>query len=288
MFTSQDFVVGQSVDLKDVIISVTPEITPFTSLLLTKEVKADNPTINWIEEELGDSASTLAEGANAPDFVADTLTNMTNYCELWGATATVSNTAQYSTAVGISDLLARQVANKTKAIKLKMENQFINGTDGGYDKTTSTYTTNGILELIAAGNKVTNATLTAEKFEETLSTLYDAGVNYNMICFCPADLKKTINGFETMEFYARDKFAGVDIEKYYSVYGTVSFVLSEKLTNQLFVVNPDFLELATLIPFHGVVQSANGSKQSVFLETQAGIKLLNSKAAASFSISAGE
>lgn len=86
---------------------------------------------------------------------------------------------------------------------------------------------------------------------------------------------------------ARDKELGFDSELYSSVYGQVRFVLSEKVgANKLFVVNGDYLETPTLIPFSGTKQPVSGSKQSIYLETQMGIKLLNQKAAASFEITA--
>lgn len=115
MFTSDKFVPGQSIDMKDVLIQTTPVLTPFTTLLLDKTVKAENVTLNWIEEAINESAAvTLGEGADAPAVVDDTLAPMTNYCELIGATATVSNTAQATTAKGISDLLAHEVVKKQK------------------------------------------------------------------------------------------------------------------------------------------------------------------------------
>ena len=83
---------------------------------------------------------------------------------------------------------------------------------------------------------------------------------------------------------ARDMFQGFDTEIYVTTYGRIRFVLSEKLDNKLFIVNPNYLELAELIPFHAVPQAVSGSKQSIFLETQFGLKLLNSRAGASFAI----
>ncbi|WP_003545427.1 DUF5309 domain-containing protein [Desulfotomaculum nigrificans] len=284
MFTSDKFVPGQSIDMKDVLIQTTPVLTPFTTLLLDKTVKAENVTLNWIEEAINESAAvTLGEGADAPAVVDDTLAPMTNYCELIGATATVSNTAQATTAKGISDLLAHEVVKKTKAMKMRMENILINGTKS-YDATTKTYTTDGILAQIDPANQVTNTSFTKAKFEETVAKMYDAGVNDEMICFIPAQMKIALNGFNNVEFLARDMFQGFDTEKYVTPYGIITFVLSEKLQNKLFIVNPNYLELAELIPFHAVPQPVSGSKQSIYLETQFGLKLLNSKAAASFAI----
>ena len=287
MFNTQDFQPGQSFDLKDVIIEVNKKQNPFTTLLLSKSVPASSPHVQWLQEEINSaSAVTMAEGGNAPAYLKDSLGTKENYLELIGATATVTNTAQYSNAIGISDLLAHEVTKKTKAVKAQFENRFIHGTGGGYVSASQTYKTNGILEQIHADNKVTDTGLTVENFEATVEKLYNAGVSDNMICFVPARLKKVITQFDSVDHFAKDNFLGFDIDTYITVFGNLSFVLTEGLTDQLFIVNPEYIELSTLIPFHATVQSVSGSKQSVYLEQQAGVKLLNEKAAASFTIEA--
>ncbi|WP_066639686.1 SU10 major capsid protein [Desulfolucanica intricata] len=282
MFTSDKFVSGQSIDMKDVLIQTTPILTPFTTMLMSKTVRAENVVLNWIEESINELAAvTLPEGADAPAVVDDTLIPMTNYCELIGATASVSNTAQAINAKGVSDLLAHEVAKKTKAIKMKMEDVLINGV-ANFDPLTLTYTTAGILAQIHIDNQISNAGFTKEKFEETVSKLYDAGTNEEMVCFLPASMKVALNDFEALTFLQRDFMLGYDTEVYVTPYGRIRFVLEEKLNKKLFIVNPNYLELAQLIPFHGIPEAVSGSKQSIYLETQFGLKLLNSKAAASF------
>ncbi|WP_311519080.1 SU10 major capsid protein [Paenibacillus albidus] len=284
IFTSDKFLPGQSVDMKDIITQTTPIITPFSTMMLNKTVRAEAPKISWIEEALDESSAvTLPEGGDAPEFVEDDTELLDNFCELLAATATVSNTAQASTAVGIGDLLAKEVSKKTQSLKLRLENVLINGTKG-YSTTTKTYTTGGILEQIHTSNRLTAATPTQAEFENLLSKMYHAGTNYDMTVFLPANLKTIVNTFDSVTYLARDKFLGFDMEIYSSVYGQVKFILSEKLQNKMFVVNPNYLELATLIPFHGTPQPLSGSKQSVFLEGQYGLKLLNRKAAASLTI----
>lgn len=283
MFTSKDFAVGQNYDLKDVLIEVNKKQNPFVTFLMSKTVKATSPQVHWITEEIADSAVTLAEGGDAPQFQSDTLAPRDNYLEIFANTATVTNTAQYSTAKGISDLLAHEVDKKTKAIKRRMENRFLHGVKG-YDSATGTYTTDGILNQINTDHKVTGQ-LTADAFEEMIGKLYDAGVSDEILVFVPARIKKQLNELGNVEFYARDKFLGFDMEQYITVFGTVNFILCEELgNNKFFAVNPNYLEMPVLIPFHAQVEAVSGSKQSVFLETQAGVNLLNDKAAASFEI----
>lgn len=284
IFSTDKFVEGQSYDLRKYLVDVTPQKTPFTNLLLTKTVRADNPVVNWITVAINeDAAVTLAEGADAPTPADDTATPLSNYCELQGVTATVSNSAQYSSATGITDLLMTEVDRKTRSLKLKIENTLINGTKS-YNSSTKTYTTDGILAQIHSGNKVTDAAFTETKFLDTIETIYNAGAGEDMVCFLPARMKLTLNGFHEFQWFAKDRMAGVDVDVYTSPFGNVNFALTEKITNKLFVVNPSYLELAELIPFHGIVQPVSGSKQSIYLETQYCLKLLNPKAAASFEI----
>ncbi|MED0665306.1 DUF5309 family protein [Bacillus badius] len=285
MFTHDKFLEGQSVDLKDVLINTTPIVTPFSTYMLGKTVKATAPMVSWIEEEINLlSAKKQAEGGNAPAYEADSAEMLSNYLELVGATALVSNTAQASSAVGVSDLMAKEVASKTKAIKMYIEDMLINGKKG-FDAGTKTYSTGGILEQIHDTNKFTGKSLTVKDFEKVLESLYNAGVNDNMTVFLPASLKQVINTFDSVTFMARDKELGFDTEVYTSVFGQVRFVLTEKLgANKLFVVNGDYLEMPVLIPFNGKQEPVSGSKQSIYLETQLGLKLLNRKAAASFEI----
>ncbi|UOR12183.1 SU10 major capsid protein [Halobacillus amylolyticus] len=279
-FNSQDFVQGQSYDLSSIITEVNKQKNSFVQFLMSKRVKASNPQVHWITEEIADSAVTLAEGGDAPAYTKDTQTPLDNYLELFANTATVTNTAQASSAVGVSDLLTKEVEKKTKAIKNLMENKMIHGVKG---YATSTYKTGGILEQVDAANKVTGTSLTKAKFESMLEAMYNAGVSDNMLVFLPANMKKLVNGFDSVEHYAREKFLGFDADEYITPYGNAYFTLCEGLgQDNMFVVNPDYVEFAELIPLNGKVEASSGSKQSVYIETQSGIKLLNPAAAASF------
>lgn len=283
MFKHNDFLEGQSVDINDVLIQTTPIVTPFTTYLLSKGVNATAPSVSWIEESINlDSAVTQTEGGDAPAYVKDNAKMLSNYLEIFASTATVSNTAKASDAIGVNNLLAKEVANKSKAIKMRIENTLINGTKGFSG---GKYQTAGILEQIHDDHKLTGKTFTKKVFEDLLATQYHAGTNDNMLVFLPASMKMKINEFEDVVFMARDKELGFDSEVYSSVYGQVRFVLSERVgKDKLFVVNGDYLELPTLINFNATKEPVSGSKESVYMETQLGLKLLNQKAAASFEI----
>ncbi|WP_025843741.1 DUF5309 family protein [Brevibacillus agri] len=283
MFTTQDFVTGQVLDLKNEIILANPKATPFTTFMMSKEVDAQSPVVSWIEETINESSATsIPEGGDAPAHQKDDSGLMENYLELFAAQALVSDTAQASNAVGIADLLAKDIAMKTEAIKRRIEVKLLYGTKvyaGGK------YETAGIFNQIHANNKVTDTALSATKLEETLSKIYDAGVSYNMIAFCSAYMKNEINKLGVVTLLGRDQQLGFDTNVYSSAFGDITFIDVPMMDrNDLLIVNPDFLELATLIPFQAKPEPVSGSKQAVFLQTQLGAKLLNSKSAASLKI----
>lgn len=284
MFMLENYLPEQVSDINKFLINTTPVQTPFSTFVMTKEQKANDAKFSWIEETINEtSAVTQSEGGNAPAHVNDGSALLDNYAEIFAGTALVSNTAQAVSAIGVNDLLAKDVFKKTQSIKLRMEDKFINGTKS-YDPATKTYHTGGILEQINTANRVTNATLNENSFLDTLEKLYTAKTNSNMVCFLPARMKMTINGFSDVKYLARDKVLGFDAETYTSVFGNVTFVLAEKLNNNLFILNSDYIEAKTLIPFHIDDEPVSGSKKSKYLEIQTGIALLNSKAAASFAI----
>ncbi|MGI2326422.1 SU10 major capsid protein [Planococcus sp. YIM B11945] len=283
MFKVEDKVI----DLRDVLVEVNKKQNPFTTFLLSKQVPASAPVYTWIQTEIADSAVTLAEGGDAPQYTKDGNELKQIFLEIFANTATVSNTAQYSSHHGINDLLAKEVDSKTKAIKRRVENKLIHGV-GSYDAATGTYHTSGILEQIDTDNKLTGGVFDDNAFEAVVEKLYDAGVSDNMVAFLPASMKKNLVDSANVVHLAREKFMGFDADVYSTVFGQVTFVLTEEIgKGKMFIANPEYIEMPVLIPLHGQVEPVSGSKQSVFLETQLGISLLNEKAAASFEIVEG-
>lgn len=285
MFKTSDLLEQQSIDLKDVIIEANPQQTPFSTFAMSKAVKAGNPIVNWIEETIEDSATTIAEGGDAPAFVKDTSEPMSNYLELFASTATVSHTAQASEIAGINDLLLREVEKKTKSMKRYIEQKLLYGEKAfANDK----YETSGIFEQINASNRHKVPSLSAigeSSFQDLLSSVYDAGVGYNLIAFMNAHTKNQLNKLASVTYIGTDKQLGFNADRFTTAYGEAYFVdVPNMKAGDIVVVNTDFIETPTLIPFQAIPQAQSGSKTSVFLQTQLGIKLLNSRAAASLRV----
>lgn len=283
MFDTQQFLQGQSYDLKDELILANPIRNAFSSFALSKSVKANNPVVSWIEETVEDSAVTMPEGGDAPEQQNDSRELLSNYLELFGATAMVSNTAQASEVVGINDLLAKDVKMKTEAIKRRIENKMLYGTK---NYANGTYEMDGIFNLVHTDNRVTDASgIAPALLDETISKVYDAGLGYNLVAFCNAHMKHNINQFANVTYLGRDKMLGMDINVYSTAFGDITFIDVPAMNREdLLILNPEYIETPVLIDYHATLQGENGSKKSVYLETQLGLKLLNSKAAATFRV----
>ncbi|ACB84818.1 DUF5309 domain-containing protein [Natranaerobius thermophilus] len=287
MFTHNNFLQYESIDMSGVLEVTNVPQTPITSLLMVRQVQAQAPQVHWVEVEIDESSAvTQGEGDDAPEHKTDNRELKENYLEIFGATAKVSNTAQYSTSETVNDLLAHEVELKTQSIRNRMENKFINGNKNFAD---GVYETDGILNLINSENQKTEDEFNENVFLDTLQKLYDANVHDNMIVFLRPEEKIKINQeFNNVVKYTDtlDRVAGFDAEQYISPFGIVRFALAPKLpANTMFVINPAYLEMPTLIPFTARPQNPSGSKQEVYLETQAGVKLLNSYAGSTLEIS---
>lgn len=284
MYTSNNFAQYQSLDLSKEIAIINPQRTPFSSYLLQngKNTKATSNVINWYEETLNTTAiKTIKEGGDAPTEVEDTTGLLSNYTELVTGTAKVSNTAQASEAVGIDDLMAREVNKKLTLLKYAVEDRIMKGTKAAKTDTTG-QTMNGLLNLVHADNVVSGTALTAPVFTSILKKMYDSGTSDNMICFIDDTSKQTINAFADVKYMAKDNFLGFTCDRYHTDYGDVTFVLAPSLSTakSFVVVNPDYLELKELQPTQAIDLAITGDSMSKMVKWEGCIKLGNSKAAA--------
>ena len=79
------------------------------------------------------------------------------------------------------DLISKDMAMKTEAIKRRIEQKFLYGVKAF---AAGKYETNGIFNLVNAINNIDgvtdSATLTPDTFESLISKVYDSGVSYNL------------------------------------------------------------------------------------------------------------
>lgn len=284
MYTSNNFAQYQSLDLSDEIKIINPQITPFTTFLLSngKTTKATSNIINWYEETLNtDAIHVSKEGADAPADVQDSTGLLSNYVELITGTAKVSNTAQASEIVGVTDLMAREVNKKLTLLKYFEEKELMLGVKAAATSSDG-QKMNGLLNMIHADN-VVNATgaLTKAIFEAMLKKMYDSGTSDNMICFIDDTNKQAVNSFIDPRYMAKDNFIGFTCDRYHTDYGDVTFVLTPSLSGakSFTVVNPDYLELKELHSAQAIDLAITGDSISKMVKWEGCLKLGNSKAA---------
>ncbi|WP_035290935.1 DUF5309 family protein [Clostridium sp. KNHs214] len=286
MYTTENFAQYQSLDLGKEIAIINPQRTPFLSYLLqnNKSTKAISNVVNWYEETLNTSAiKTVMEGADAPAETEDSTALLDNYTQLFLGTAKVSCTAQSSEAVGIDDLMAREVSKKLTLLKYAMEDALIKGTKA--KKTESVgQKMNGLINLINSSNVVNavGSVPTETEFKKAMKIMYDCGTNDNMLCFIDDASKQAINAFANLQFMGKDNFLGFTCDRYHTDYGDITFVLTPALSGakSVLLVNPDYLELKELQKAQAVDLAITGDSIKKMVKWEGTLKLSNSKAGA--------
>lgn len=113
--------VGNREELADKIYQITPEETPFLSLIGRKSVKSIHP--EWQTDVLGsvDLDNNQPEGNDwAFDAVSPT-TRVGNYCQISEKSVIISRTQDATDKAGRKSELAREVAKRGKELKIDME-----------------------------------------------------------------------------------------------------------------------------------------------------------------------
>lgn len=113
--------VGNREELADKIYQITPEETPFLSLIGRKSVKSIHP--EWQTDTLGsvDTSNNQPEGNDwAFDAVTPT-TRVGNYCQISEKSVIISRTQDNTDKAGRKSELAREVAKRGKELKIDME-----------------------------------------------------------------------------------------------------------------------------------------------------------------------
>lgn len=112
---------GNREDLLDAIYNICPSDTPFMSMI--PRTKATNVYHEWQTDTL-DSATTAnaqLEGDAVSRSTSANPTRLGNYCQISRKDATVTGTQREADHAGVRDLLAYQMAKKTKSLKTDME-----------------------------------------------------------------------------------------------------------------------------------------------------------------------
>lgn len=291
MIKRSDFLENEVVDLTEEIKLVSPTDTPLTTMLMSRGQveKATDITVTWRERELNSDRGTLKlEGAEAGEVITSTRGSLSNVCQIIEKVTQVSGTAQALQPKGISNVFEAEVQDRLKETKRDLEWYFLNGAKA-LESDSTPRQMNGLINLVNAGNVVTNATLTEEKFLDAFQKMWEHGAQGEYFAFVNASMKRAINDLAKAGGNVRwvldngsiANTFGIGVSKIVTDFGEVNLVLDRYMADKnILAVDLDEVRIAELRPtfYEDLPKAGDYHKGHVINEST--IKLLNSYAGA--------
>lgn len=289
MIKTTNFTQHENIDLSKEIALVTPNDTPFTTLLMNKKLveTAGSVTINWREKTLDDTEDiSKTEGFTVDTFVSSGRAEKSNVMEIFSKAVQVSGSAQASNVVGINDLFASEINDRLTEVKVNIEKKVLAPTNYN-DGSTEPFIRRmkSIFEQVDPANVVDITTApTQADFKAVVKKLWDAGLGSNeFYCFVNADFKEIIDGFYANQInynMPMDTF-GFVANKVITNYGVVNVVLNRHMpVDKILVVDPAYLRLVYLRKPAFEMLAKDGDNLKGMVITECSLKVLNSKAVA--------
>ncbi len=291
MIQTKDFLSMENIDLMAEMGVAQPLDTPLTTLLMGRgQTDKETAPLVYFREKTLDTTEDISqvEGSETTEFQASTRLPKNNYCEIFKKAVSVSGTAQASSVTGIADMYTSEMADRLVELKVNLEKALTNGVKNDGSATPFKRRMDGIFNFVDAGNKITNASLTEDEFKATVKKLWDNGLGSNgYVCLANADLKEVIDGFYQTQYNynAPQGEFGLVANSINTNYGNVSLMLDRHIPEStLIVFDPNYVRLGFLrTPFSEVLAKTGDNVKGQVL-AEATIKVLNSKALATFTI----
>lgn len=294
--------IGQREDLTDAIYMISPEKTPFTSMI--GRSKAQAVYHEWQEDSLAaaDGANKRAEG-NEASFTTPTPTvRRGNYCQISDKTAIVSETLEAVRKAGRKSEMAREMAKRSKELKIDVEtillaNQAASGTDpralGGIgawlatnvDKdaagTNPTQTSGAPTD---ARNDGTQRALTEDMLKTVVQSCWTNGAEPSII-MAGAFNKTAVSAFagnadKVVNLSgAKPGVIVASMDVYVSEFGNLKVVPNRwQRTRDLFVLDPSHLAVAFLRGYKSTALSKTGDAEKRLINVEYTLEVKNEKA----------
>jgi hypothetical protein len=283
-------------DLADIISMISPEETPFTSAI--GKSKASQKTHEWLKDDLAavNKDNAAVEGADAADSTLVTPVRLSNQCQIFTKTVSVSNTFEAVNTAGGKSELARQIMKASKELKRDQEAAYLSANPtaatgarklGGAEawiKSNALHGTGGATAGYASGAVGAVTAGTGRAFTEAMLTTalqnaYTAGGNVTTI-IAPPSLKAkigTFTGGATKQAIADGKKTinvGVDI--YNGDFGRQSVVASRFMTTSTVIAYDEELwRIATLRGVQKIELGVSGDSKKFQLVTETTLESLN-------------
>ncbi|MBV4448882.1 DUF5309 domain-containing protein [Clostridium tyrobutyricum] len=291
MIQTKDFLSMENIDLMAEMGIAQPLDTPLTTLLMGRgQTDKETAPLVYFREKTLDTTEDISqvEGSETTEFQASTRLPKNNYCEIFKKAVSVSGTAQASSVTGIADMYTSEMADRLVELKVNLEKALTNGVKNDGSASPFKRRMDGIFNFVDAGNKITNASLTEDEFKATVKKLWDNGLGSNgYVCLANADLKEVIDGFYQTQYNynAPQGEFGLVANSINTNYGNVSLMLDRHIPEStLIVFDPNYVRLGFLrTPFSEVLAKTGDNVKGQVL-AEATIKVLNSKALATFTI----
>ncbi len=296
MIQTKDFLSMENVDLMAEMGVAQPLDTPLTTLLMGKgQVDKETAPLVYFREKSLDTTENISqvEGSETTVFQSSTRVPKSNYCEIFKKAVSVSGTAKASSVTGIADLYTSEMADRLVELKVNLEKELTNGVKNDGSATPFIRKMDGIFSFVDEGNKITEASgdaFTEEVFKSTVKKLWDNGLGSNgYVALCNADLKEKIDGFYNTQYNynAPQGEFGLVANGINTNFGHVSLILDRHIPEgSLIVFDPSYIRLGFLrTPFSEILAKTGDSVKGQVI-AEATLKVLNSKALATFTISA--
>ena len=253
--------------------------------------KAMAESFVWRQEDNRDVESDLLEGRlegaeliGASD--APKRKKLTNNCQIFSRSASITGTAMALNPLGIKDHLAKEMEAQMVLLKRGLNQVLIEGTIQDEDRDArKPRKMNGLLNFIDTVQDCEGRELTAEDIENTLETLWKNGEAGDKLCLVNASVKKKLNKIyadvpeATLQIQAGGNTFGVQATSVITDFGTIHIILDRCMpTDQVVIVKPSELVLSTLRPFEIIddPKTFDGIKKTIIGEY--GLKVRNTKA----------
>ena len=248
--------IGLKEDVSNLITTISPTETPFTTLI--KSEKCSARVFEWQEDTIRAGAGNAQiEGHTFTAGTISPTTMRTNNTQILSETFEVTSTADSIAVYGRAKETAYQLSKTLKSIKKDLEFAYV-----GVDNAAVTGNSTTAREMASATQQIstsvdagTNATdpMTEAKLLELHEDCYDNGSDPNVLMIKPADAT-IVSGFAAASGRTRDFDTGTAlvnvIDLYVSSFGELRVTLNRnQLTTHAFLIDPAMWRSVVLRPF---------------------------------------
>ncbi|AWA69297.1 TPA: SU10 major capsid protein [Klebsiella pneumoniae] len=282
---------GQHKALSDIVENISPESTPFLSMIVKSTI--DNVLFYWTEEELAAAGSNSAkEGADAKDHVDNVLIEHDNYTQIFTKTVRLSGSAMVTSIAGQKQKLAHQVELRAKELKRDQEFAFLSGQVKTGETASVGRLTASYQAQVDAGNVIdqASAVITLDVIDELLTRLFENGATPDYIMCHPRVRNALVKAISQRDGVLRDVGNGTeivnDVVRYTSPVGAVD-IINNRLAKydastgigDIYVFDSSMWELVTLRPYSLNELAKTGDSEARQLIVECGLKNRSFKSA---------